>query len=274
MHKHLFERCYNACMNVYVEYVVCDNFVLDALLLWAAAVTLKLPVKKWRFVLGGAVGAACAVTSVYLAGVWLYLLKAACLFAMCAVTVGLGKKLFWYILLTVAYTFVAGGAVVGLFNLFHVDYLNADGAFYEMNVPLFVYVLAAAAVGFLCYSIAVYVKQMKKIAPHIVKIAVTLNKRYDVTGFCDSGNSLSYDGTPVCFVTKKFGGFADYYARQLLERKFVSVPVSTVAGSVIVKAVEATIYACGKQRRVYLALPAEKCQTIYNVLLNSEFCGG
>ncbi len=274
LHKHRLAQCYNASMNVYIEYVICDNLLLDTLLLWAAAVTLKLSVKKWRLALGGAVGAACAVVSVYLSGVWLYLMKVLCLLAMCFAAVGFGKKLFWYILLTVAYTFVAGGAIVGIFYLLKLDILNSNGQFYQMKVPLFVYVLAVVVVGFLCYSIAVYVKQIKKVAPHIVKIIVTLNKNYELTGFCDSGNSLSYEGTPVCFVTKRFGGFADYYARQLLEHKFVNVPVLTVAGSVTVKAVEATVAACGKERKVYLALPVEKCQTAYNVLLNSEFCGG
>ena len=274
LHKLPFRRCYNRAMNVYAEYVVLDNLALDTLLLWGAAVTLRLPFKKWRIFLGGVVGAGCAVASVYVFGVWLYLLKAACLAAMCITAVGFGKKLFWYILLTVAYTFVAGGAIVGLFNLFNVSYLDANGRFYTMNVPLFVYVLALTSAAFLCYSIAVYVKQTKKIAPHIVKITVKLNKDYQLTGFCDSGNTLVYDGAPVCFVTKRFGGFADYFAQQLLLDKCVKVPVSTVAGTTAVQAVAAHIEACGKQMKVWLALPAEKCHTFYNVLLSNEFCGG
>lgn len=259
-------------MTVYVEYVLLDNFVLDALLLWAAARTMRLPVSKLRLFLGGATGAACAAVSVYLDGVWLYLLKAVCLAAMCAVTVGFGKKLFWYILLTLAYTFVAGGAIVGLFELLKVDVF--DNGFYEMRVPLFVYLLAAVLVAFLSWSVVIYIKNVKKIAPHIVKIAVKLDKTYNLTGFCDSGNTLCFEGVPVCFVTKKFGGFSDYFAKQTIAHKTVSIPVATVAGSVTVKATIATVAACGKECKVYLALPAQKCQTVYNVLLSNEFCGG
>ena len=97
-------------MNVYVEYVVLDNFVIDSLLLWAVALTLRIPYKWWRIALGGVVGAACAVVSTFVHGFWLYLLKMACLICMCVVTVGFGKKLFWHILLTVAYTFEIGRA--------------------------------------------------------------------------------------------------------------------------------------------------------------------
>ena len=131
-------RQYNLVMNVYVEYVVLDNLVLDTLLLWMAVKTLKIPYNKYRVFLGGAVGAMCAVISVYITGLWTYLIKTVCLVCMCIVTVGFGKKLFWHILLTAAYTFVLGGCIVGLFNLFNVDYLTASGEFYQMQVPLFV----------------------------------------------------------------------------------------------------------------------------------------
>ena len=264
-------------MNVYVEYVVLDNFVIDTLLLWAVALTLRLSYKWWRMLLGGAVGAGCAVVSTFVAGFWLYFIKAACLLSMCVVAVGFGKKLFWHILLTVAYTFVLGGAVIGLFNLFKIDYVNGDGQFYQMRVPLFVYAIAVALSAFLCYSIVIYVKNAKKSAPYRVKVQIELDKSYTVEGFCDSGNSLSHDGVPVCFVTKSFKGFADYFVQQTLCGKTVSIDVATVAGTQKVTAVEGKITvngaAKGAPKKVYLALPKEKCQTEYNVLLSNEFCG-
>ena len=261
-------------MNVYVEYVVLDNFVIDTLLLWAVALTLRIPFKRYRLALGGAVGAACAVASTFVTGVWLYLLKGACLLAMCVVAVGFGKKLFWHILLTVAYTFVLGGAIIGLFNLFKIDYLNGDGQFYQMKVPLCVYAIAVALVAFLCYSIVIYVKNTKKTTPYRVKVQIELDKSYTVDGFCDSGNTLSHDGIPVCFVTKSFKGFADYFVRQTLSGRVVRVEVATVTGTQKVAAVEGKITVKGEQKKVYLALPKEKCQTEYNILLSNEFCGG
>ena len=261
-------------MNVYVEYVILDNFVIDTLILLAVALTLKIPYKLYRIALGGLVGCACAVASVFVNGFWTYILKTASLLLMCLVAVGWGKKLFWYILLTVAYTFVLGGCIVGLFNLFKVDYLTESGEFYDMRVPLFVYVLAVAVVGFLCYSIITYTKQLKTVAPHLANVVVTLNKDFRASGFCDSGNTLTYDGKPVCFVTKKFGGFADYFAEQAVRGKVVSIDVTTVTGTKQVKAVEATVSARGKSCKVYLALPVQKCSTIYNLILSNEFCEG
>ena len=261
-------------MNVYIEYVIADNLVIDTLLVWMAALTLRIPYKKYRVFLGGAVGAVCAVASVYVTGFWTYLLKTICLILMCIVTVGFGKKLFWHILLTTAYTFVLGGGIIGLFNLFKVDYLTADGQFYQMKVPLFVYVLAMALIGFICYSIVVYVKQIKKISPHLAKIVVKLDKSYNLSGFCDSGNTLTHDGLPVCFVTKKFQGFANYFATQTLCGNAVDIQVTTVTGSTTVKAVKGEIICNGVESQVYLALPASKCNTLYNIILSNVFCGG
>ena len=142
-----------------------------------------------------------------------------------------------------------------------------------MRVPLFVYVVAVALVVFLCYSIVFYVKQIKKIAPHIVKISVKLDKTYNLSGFCDSGNTLTHDGLPVCFVTKSFAGFTRYFACQTLEGKTVDVEVTTVTGSTKVKAIKGEVTCNGVERQVYLALPVSKCKTMYNLILSGDFCG-
>ncbi len=259
---------------MYIEYVLADNFVLDTLLLFLSALTLRIPFKKYRIVLGGAVGATCAVVSVYIDGFWTYPFKVAMLVAMCILSVGWGKKLFWHILLTVAYTFLLGGAVTGLFNLLKIDYVNGDGQFYQMRVPLFVYVLAVATTVFLCYSIVTYIRQVKKIAPFLVKATVTLDKPYTVKAFCDSGNTLACKGLPVCFVTKKFDGFSAYFAKQMLSGRAEQVDVTTVAGTVSVSAVPAEVEVSGTKLKVYLALPRDKCNTVYNIILSNEFMGG
>ena len=259
-------------MTVYAEYAFCDNFTMDCLLLFCAAVTLKIPFKYWRLALGAAVGTLCAMLSVYVNGFWVYPVKLACLVLMCAVTVGFGKKLFWYILLTLTYTFVTGGAIVGIFNLLNVSYVSENGLVYNMPVPLFVYVLAVALTVFLCYSIAVFVKQSKKIAPYLVKVTVTLDKSYRVWGFCDSGNSVQCCGIPVCFVTRKFAGISEYFAKKMLQGQCKTVQVVTLSGTKTVEAVPATVSVGQVSKQVYLALPANKCQTRYELLLSGEFC--
>lgn len=260
-------------MTVYVEYAILDNFTMDFFLLFIAAVTLKLPVKKRRIFLGAAAGTATALLSVYVEGAWLYLAKAAGLFLTCFAVVGWGKKLFWYILLTLAYTFVTGGAIVGIFNLFNVPYVTENGLCYNMPVPLFVYFSGIGLTAFLCYSLSVFVKQTKNIAPHLKKVRVKLEKFYTVWGFCDSGNTVSCNGFPVCFVTKKFGRVSQFFAEQIMQKKACKVEISTLTGSQTVFAVPTKLQADGRFFDVYLALPAQKCSTRYELLLSADFCG-
>lgn len=265
---------YNVGMAVYVEYAFLDNFTMDCLLLFCATVTLKITFRWWRVALGALVGTVGALLTVFVDGLLSYLCKALCLFLMCATVVGFNKKLFWHILLTLAYTFVTGGAIVGIFNLLRVDYVSENGFFYNAPVPLFVNFLAVAVAAFLCYSVAVFVKQTKKIAPYLKKVKVNLDKAYFVTGFCDSGNTVTCEGLPVCFVTKKFGNVSDYFAGKILRGETKQVEVATIAGSKTVAAVAASIAVGEKQYDVFLALPVSKCQTQYELLLSNEFAGG
>lgn len=263
---------YNACMNVYVEYVFCDNFTVDFAILLAVSLTFKVKPNYFRLALGATVGATCAVFSVFAVGVWLYVVKTACLVAMCVTAWGI-KKLIWHILLTVAYTFVLGGAIIGVFGLLQINYLDGWNL-YQTAVPLFVYVWAVAFVSVGIFAVVRYVRVRRQIAPFVVQAQVTLDKEYTVQGLCDSGNSATHNGVAVCFVTKSFEGFADYFARQTVSGKTVSVRVGTVAGNQVVRAVSAQITANGVTSDVYLALPTNKCHTLYNVVLSSIFCEG
>lgn len=265
---------YNVGMTVYVEYAFLDNFTMDCLLLFFACVTLKISFKWWRMALGAFVGTVCALATVYVSGFWSYVAKAACLFLMCVTTVGFGKKLFWHILLTLAYTFVMGGAIVGIFNLLKVQYVNGDGLYYNMPVPLFVYFLGVALVCFLTYSLTVFVRQTKKIAPYLKKVQVFLQKPYTVTGFCDSGNTATCDGLPVCFVTKKFGNVQEFFAQKMLCKQTRRVEVATLTGAKEVVAVQTELQVEQTSYKVFLALPSVKCETQYELLLPAQFSGG
>lgn len=261
-------------MIVYVEYVFLDNLAMDCLLLWLALVTLKIGSRWYRVALGGVVGAICSVVSVYFNGIWLILCKLVTLVVMSISVVGIGKKLFWYVLLVLAYTFLMGGAIIGLFNMFSIDYLSNGTLMYNTKLPLFVYLFAVLLVCFLCYSLHMFVLQTKKVAPHLCKAAVNIcGKSYFVTAYLDSGNTLEYKGTSVCFVTKKFGDISSFFSQQILTGKAERVSVVTVGGITTVFAVPCEISANGTQQNVLLALPASKCNTHYNILLNNSFGG-
>ncbi len=222
--------------------------------------------------MGAAVGTAIALSTVFLEGFWLYAAKLVCLGAMCLVSIGWGKKLFWHILLTLTYTFVIGGAIVGIFNLLNVSYVAENGFCYNMPVPLFVYFFAVAFVSAACYLLHAFVVQTKQIAPFLQKVRLHLDKTYDMCGFCDSGNSVVQNGTPVCFLSKQNKHVAQYFATKILHGETVSVDVQTLTGRKTVVAVSASLEVHGEMHSVLLAFSPVKGETRYDVILNSAFC--
>lgn len=259
-------------MTVYVEYALLDNFTMDFLLLFFAALTLKVGFRWWRITLGAFVGTVTAIGSVFLYGVWAYVGKIVCLFAMCITAIGVGKKLFWFVLLTLAYTFLAGGTIVGVFNLLKISYVTENGFCYNAPVPLFVFFVAIVLVSVGGYALHFFVIQTRQVAPFLRKVTVRLDNTYNLQGFCDSGNSVSCNGVPVCFVTDGNSKICNEIAQKLLCGKTHSVQIQTLAGSKTIVAVCATLQVENCSHSIMLAYAPQKCKTQYQIILHSSFC--
>lgn len=256
---------YNAPMNVYIEYAFLDNFSMDCLILYLATSSLKLPVKRCRILLGATVGSVTALLTVNIVGAFLYVAKTLSLLLMCIATVGFGKKLFWHILTTCAYTFALGGGIVGLFNLSQNSFVG--GVIYQSDVPLFCYFFAILIVFVIAKLLIVYAKDVRKIVPNLAKCQVILDGEFNVTAFYDSGNTATCYGLPLCFVGKKF---ADVFAKRLLSGNTKQVQISTVSGSCTVVATQGKLILHGVTHDVYFAIA--KTSTLYDVILSSSIC--
>ncbi len=250
-------------MNVYVEYAFLDNLSMDCLILYLTTTSLQLPIRWYRILFGGVVGSVTALLSVALQGVLLYVAKFLSLLLMCIATVGFGKKLFWSILTTCAYTFVLGGAIVGAFNLSSESLVS--GVIYQSDLPLFCYFFAILFVVVVAKLLIVYVKDVKKIAQNIVKCHVVLDSAQAVNALYDSGNNATCYGLPLCFVSKKF---AREFAQKLLLGQTKQVRVSTVVGSDVVVATKGKVTVNGVTFDVYFAIA--KMPPLYDAILASS----
>lgn len=275
MQKVAVKLTYNLPMTVYVEYVFLDNFALDFVILWGVTTTLKLNIKWYKLTLASVVGALCAIASVLVRGVWVYIVKMLCLFAMCVTAVGLGKKLLWFTLLTVVYTFALGGAIVGVFGLFNVQYLQENGQFFALKVPLFAYIAGICLVAVGVWFLTQVARRNKKILPFVVQATLHLGKDVVVNAFCDSGNTVTHYGVGVCFVVGKIDGFTAFFAHQALQQKYAQVEVCTLSGQRKMPAVRTNITVNGVTSTVYLAVSGVRLDLPYQLILyNGVFCQG
>lgn len=257
-------------MVVYVEYVIADNMTFDALVLWASARTLKLCPKKWRILLGAIVGTATAFVSVYLEGWWTILVKTLMLVAMCVAVVG-RTKLLLYIITVMAYTFATGGVIVGLFYLFKVEF-TYDGALNYNSIPLGLYLLGIIAVICLVGYVKSYISARHSLT-NIVDIKVQLgNSVISSQGFVDSGNTLTHDGIAVCFAMNALRSkVIEYMAEMMVRGKCVTVQYNTLTSRQSTVAIPSKVMYRGRWVDVYIALPNNKTNVQYGLLLNGSF---
>ena len=193
-------------MEVYVEYVVLNNFIIDFLLILSARDVMKLPESKVCSVFSAIVGAVCAVVTP------LFKMNAAFTFivkffegALIVLVSGRFPNLRGYIrcfYLFLFFTFAFGGAVFGFFGLIGVDYdvflmtSSESGFTIILSVVFFTYFI-------LRRLIAKFYKK-KEIHNFVRKCEFYLNgKKYSLNGFLDSGNRLKYKGNPVIIASPK-----------------------------------------------------------------------
>lgn len=192
-------------MIIYIEYVLLDNFIIDYIILYASAKTLKLENKQIKLVLSAVIGTLFAVLLPLLkmtnpaililkllTGIIMVMLICPCNF----------KKIFITYIFFLTYTFVLGGSIIGALYVLKADIYQAVTLNYNYTVPIgliigicFVYIL-------LLIKLVKYLERRKNILPFIRKIKIFYNDyEYESTGFIDSGNRV-YDknGKPVMII--------------------------------------------------------------------------
>ncbi len=192
-------------MEVYIEYVILDNLIMDYLLLKETAILLKVKFKRIRLLFGAIIGVVGAVVFPLLKiGVqYLFLLKILLGALICFVSVNHIKfsaylKYFNVFLLM---TFLIGGAVLGAFYLIGID-IKSYGSY---GIPVGVTVLFG-------YLLVIGVKKAVK---STINGLITDKFRYKcvlksgsvavkATGYFDSGNLLidPKTGLPVALCKK------------------------------------------------------------------------
>ncbi|NLK18031.1 MAG: hypothetical protein GX304_05925 [Clostridiales bacterium] len=195
-------------MTVYIEYVILDNFIMDYILLYAVAKTLKTRAGWARLSCGALLGTvfAALLPLLELGDLPLLSIKLLVGFFMsmfaCPPT---GKRILVAYLLFMCYTFALGGAAIGLLFLMKADMRSAAALIYDFDVPIGVIVGACALCLKLVLDLAKYLQKKRSVYPLLRQIELEYKgKRFAATAFADTGNRLyDDDGSPVLVIGKR-----------------------------------------------------------------------
>jgi len=196
-------------MEVYIEFAIVDNFVIDLLLLIATKKILKLETKKWQIVLATCFATTYAVFSPYIKiyGILLFILKLCvgaiiiCI-AFCPKTL---KKFYLELVVFMFLTFLLGGICLALNLTSHSVEYTIDGTIYSFDFPLSLLVASVCIFWFLGEKLVKYFSRNKQISKFVYDVEIFFgNTKIKTKGYLDSANYVfdKQNHCPVIFVSQ------------------------------------------------------------------------
>ena len=200
---------YNKPMQVYVEDVFIDNFVIDFLLLLLTSRILHLNAKKRLMVLGALIGVLGTVLSLLfsLSGITaiLYKIILSAVLVLCITPTTNLKKFFLAHITFITLTFVFGGLITAISLNFGKPIITENGeTLYELGLPMGI-ILGTISLG--AFAIIKFIKSLqKRLVQSSFYCTATLfdnDKKIKIRAFIDSGNTLIDPLTqkPVMFIS-------------------------------------------------------------------------
>lgn len=211
-------------MTVYIEYVLIDNFIIDYLLLKATYATTRIAVKKGRLFLCAFLGAIVALLYPLISvKPFSVALKVVCGLLITLLCARYESKKSYFVSTAVffLYTFLTGGAIIGIFLILGIDY-SAEISVALMFLPVYLLISGITRV-------IIYIYRQRTMLSFVYKVSLTLaGKTVVARGFMDTGNAV-YDGdNPVIVCGKRF--FQALIGENFCKIKSKRISLSTVQG--------------------------------------------
>ena len=222
-------------MCVYLDILIILNTLVNYFILLAVDKILRIHSKRWRILLGGAVG---GLSSLLLfienLGVIMTLLKIITAIFMTVITFGLKpiKRLLKSVFLLFAITFLFGGLMFAVYIFLDKDILIYSNGIVYFDIDL-TFLIICTVISYVVITIISKITDKK--APKSKEYYVTVEnagKTISCTSLMDTGNNLRepFSGYPVIMLDK------EVFCKVFTEEKIRLIPISTVNGESVIKA--------------------------------------
>ena len=195
-------------MEVYIEYVILDNLIIDYLIVIFTSMFLSCKFKKNNILIAVAFGVVSAVVFPLYSFTTFYLSCVKIITGLIMVLLLKKYANFREFLTTCivlfTLTFVFGGLCLGINSMFGIETTGGQVLINGFAFPVSIFVLLASGYFYLFIQLIKYSKQKHKLSNFYFDVEIILNnKKYFLRGYLDSGNKLLDDGTPVVVVPLK-----------------------------------------------------------------------
>ena len=222
-------------MCVYVDILIILNTLVNYFILLAVDKVLRLHSKRWRILLGGAVG---GLSSLLLflenLGIVMTLLKIITAIFMTVVTFGIKpiRRLLKSVFLLFAITFLFGGLLFAIYIFLDKDILIYSNGIVYFDIDL-IFLIICTVISYAVITVTSKITDKK--APKSKEYYVTVEnagKTISCTALMDTGNNLRepFSDYPVIMLDKEL------FNKLFTEDKIRLIPTSTVNGESVIKA--------------------------------------
>lgn len=193
-------------MVFYIEFVVLDNIVMDYLIFYLMGFTCKYKFKKIRLFIACILGVLCAFFMPYLISLrWLLIMYKIVFSIVIVLSLRQYKKLktfVFYLGIFWLYTFVLGGVILGMLNLFSINY-SLNGVFmYNFELPISILLILAVVMVWLLKNVIKAIRVQLQTSNYMYKIKLIDGDNSVVaTGFLDSGNNVQKGSSGVNIIS-------------------------------------------------------------------------
>ena len=195
-------------MEIYIEDVFLDNFLIDLILLWCVSKILRFNAKAWQLLFSAIVGVGLTVLSLFFSpqGVISLLYKILCGVIMVLIISPKGVKRFILGYFTfVALTFFMGGICTAIALSFGSVALTETGQIaYTLSLPMGIVIGIIFALGFLCVKFTFALKNKLRVDNFIFSAEISsCGTSQKFQAFLDTGCKLCDPTTskPVIFIS-------------------------------------------------------------------------
>ncbi len=209
-------------MEVYIEYVIFDNLIMDYLILFFTKFTLSSKVKKINLICSTMLGVVGAVL-MPLITISIYLMLLLKLLLGLAMVLLLKKyknfrEFLTHLLLFFTYTFVFGGLCYAVLNMFNLPVSNSGLIINGFEVPMGLFMLLIAGYVYLLIKLVGYLRHKNEYINYYFDVEIkTCGNSYFVRGYLDSGNKLYDEQTHLPVVVISFKTFCKLFKKVPLQ---------------------------------------------------------
>jgi len=209
-------------MELYIEYVIIDNLVINTLILLCTKATLKLKARFWRILVSALIGTAFAVVYPLLGlSNWiLFPMKVALGVIMVLILAPYSrfKDFVLSFVFFLLYTLLLGGAVIATLMVFgtSIEMLASGG--YDIVVPVGVILLIVSLYVAIIVAVAKYINRKRNIDPFIRQVLLKIgDTNLEFNAFIDSGNKLTDKKTGLPVIILSLSLLEKYFSKDQLE---------------------------------------------------------